>query len=82
MENFVGTCPENIRDNDTSNARDANRAKLLTDTTCQVVTRNATRAEARKAELERTNACELAADEKQITDAQINFRRVRIRVVS
>ena len=60
-------------DNDTSNARDANRAKLLTDTTCQVVTRNATRAEARKAELERTNACELAADEKQITDAQINI---------
>jgi len=45
-------------DSDTSNARDANRAELLTDTTCQVVT---------------YNACELAADEKQITDAQVPF---------
>jgi len=50
-------------DNDTSNARDANRAELLTDT-CQVVTRN---------------ACELAADEKQITDAQINLLDVDTR---
>ena len=51
-------------DSDTSNARDANRAKLLTDTTCQVVTRN---------------ACEVAADEKQITDTQISLLDVDTR---
>jgi len=44
-------------DIDTSNARDAKRAELLTDT-CQVVTHN---------------AFELTADEKQITDAQITL---------
>jgi len=58
-------------DIDTSTARAANRAGLLIDTTCQVVTRNATRAGARTDEIikQRRGRADRQTEQRSIQDA-------------